>query len=241
MFNNKVILGSSALSRVGETELVKSIKFVGMHLDEKLNFKRHIQEVEKKLKQQAYLIIKNKNAFPIQIKILLYNSLFRPHLEYGIIVWSRQPKIGGIRTQQKKVIRAVANCHNWRGHTNPIFQSLSILKIDDLITLNISKFGYQAAKGILPEPIQALLPLKAATRCTREGNKTLLMNESLSTNGDSIIARIVNNWNKNIGEKMKKMNKLQGFKKALNKELLLNYKAIPDCKIQNCRSCLFKL
>ena len=45
-----------------------------------------------------------KNVLPLNIRLLVYNSLVRPHIEYGIVTWggAKNSKLQKIRSLQKK-------------------------------------------------------------------------------------------------------------------------------------------
>ena len=44
-----------------------------------------------------------KNVLPLNIRLLVYNSLVRPHIEYGIVTWggAKNSKLQKIRSLQK--------------------------------------------------------------------------------------------------------------------------------------------
>ena len=45
-----------------------------------------------------------KNILPLNIRLLVYNALVRPHIEYGIITWGgvKNAKLQKIKSLQKK-------------------------------------------------------------------------------------------------------------------------------------------
>jgi len=73
-----------------------------------------------------------KNILPLNIRLLVYNSLVRPHIEYGIVTWGgvKNSKLQKIRSlQKKKAIRAVNNS-TFKAHSNPLFSKLKVLVLD---------------------------------------------------------------------------------------------------------------
>ena len=53
---------------------------------------------------------------------------------------------------QKKFIRIVKNV-GYTAHTNELFKELGILKISDLIELELNKFVYMSMRNKLPGPL----------------------------------------------------------------------------------------
>ena len=129
----------------------KSFKFVGIHLDEFLDFECQINHVKNKLSKSNYAINSIKNFVPLFVRKMLYNSMFKSHLEFGIIAWGgiKSSKLKCITNLQKKCIRNVAN-KSFRSHTDPLFEYLNILKFEDLYKFNCILFMHKYAYARLP-------------------------------------------------------------------------------------------
>ena len=67
------------------------------------------------------------------ILVMLYNTLTLPHINYCILAWGYQS--GGIMLLQKKRLRAITGSKLF-AHTDPLFKAISILKIEDIFTIN---------------------------------------------------------------------------------------------------------
>ena len=137
-------IDGQSVERVGKNCTSKSFKFVGIHLDEFLTWEYHIEKVRNKLASANFAISRVKTLFPYFIKKNLYNSLFKSHLEYGLICWGgvKPSKLHGLFMLQKKVIRHIAG-KGIREHSDPLFKSLKILKLADLMKFQGSCFMYK--------------------------------------------------------------------------------------------------
>ena len=62
-------------------------KFLGIHLDQKLNFVNHITEMSIKVVQSIGLLYKLNRFLPETILKTLHTSLIHPYLSYGIEAW----------------------------------------------------------------------------------------------------------------------------------------------------------
>ena len=88
-----------------------------------------------------------KRFLPLHILRVLYCSMIQSNLNYSLLVWgfdlSRLQKI------QKKIIRVITGSR-YNEHTEPLFKSLRLIKIDDLFRLNIVKFYYKLIHKKVP-------------------------------------------------------------------------------------------
>ena len=75
--------------KIGRKHLTKAkyVKSLGLLLDENLSWRFHLSELSKKLARTCGIFYKIRSLLPINTLILVYNSLFLPFLQYGIIVW----------------------------------------------------------------------------------------------------------------------------------------------------------
>ena len=74
----EVTVGGRKIDKVDET------KFLGVQIDSKLNWKSHIEEVSKKLGKASGIIYSASRKLSPKTKVLLYNTLVLPHIQYGI-------------------------------------------------------------------------------------------------------------------------------------------------------------
>ena len=138
---------------------VSEIKFLGVIIDDKLNWSAHIQHLIKKLRSAAAMLSRVRHWVPVEHYLKLYHALFVSHLTYGISVWGGVPdsKIDAIFTVQKHCIRILfGNYHAYidkfstcarirpynsqklgsdffrREHTKPLFNQNELLVVHNL-------------------------------------------------------------------------------------------------------------
>ena len=92
------------LERIGNDCVKKYFKFVGLKLDEYLNWDFQIEHISNIIASLIFALSQIMNMLPLNIRLLLYNSLVRPHIEYGIVTWGgvKNSKLQKIRSLQKK-------------------------------------------------------------------------------------------------------------------------------------------
>ena len=65
-----------------------SLKFLGVTLDNKLNFNEHINDVCNKASQRVGVIMRLRNLIPTMAKLVLFKSAILPYLTYCHLVWA---------------------------------------------------------------------------------------------------------------------------------------------------------
>ena len=79
---NEVILRNEVLQRVNKA------KFLGVIVDQHLNWKDHISMISQKISKSCGIIYRIRNTLDIKSKRLIYYSLIHPYLTYCVNVWS---------------------------------------------------------------------------------------------------------------------------------------------------------
>ena len=76
-----------SLDRIGYNCKDTFFKFVGVRLDEYLNWDQHIKYISSKISIANFVMNQAKKLLPMNIRMLVYNSLAKSYLEYGILAW----------------------------------------------------------------------------------------------------------------------------------------------------------
>ena len=84
-------IGNTTLTRIGNDCTEKSTKLIGMHLDENLSWKYHINEINK-ISKSLFFLKQVKKMLPLDSLKTLYYGLIFPHLSYGSIAWGSADK-----------------------------------------------------------------------------------------------------------------------------------------------------
>ena len=130
---------------------VKETVFLGVIMDENLNWKSEISHVANKVSKCTGII--RKSSFYLSTKTLrtLYFSLVYPYLFYCNLAWASTYRTNLIRLEilQKRVIRTIAKT-TFDAHTDPIFQNLGILKFHDIYLIQLGLFMYSYQNHTLP-------------------------------------------------------------------------------------------
>ena len=64
-------------------------KHLGMHLDTKLNFEKHLDNIMSTVAKTTGLLRKLQAVLPRPSLVTIYKAFIRPHLDYGDIIYDR--------------------------------------------------------------------------------------------------------------------------------------------------------
>ena len=111
--SNATICHLHLTSNGSSINIVDSTKYLGVVIDNKLNFKQHIKIMKGKVARSVGILSKLQHFFPQNIMLQLFNALVHPFLSYDIIIWGATypTYIKRLKSLQNRAIRAVARCH----------------------------------------------------------------------------------------------------------------------------------
>ena len=156
---------------------VKTTKFLGVIIDEKLSWVPHIEYLTNKLKSCTGIINRIRDNIPSSMHKSIYHTLFESHLTYGITVWGGVPssKLKPLVTVQKQCIRILfgdkaayldkfSTCARSREigkqilsdtfftkeHTKPLFNEHKILVLKNLYYYHMTLATYKILNTRIP-------------------------------------------------------------------------------------------
>ena len=87
LFKPKGKVGNLELTVATKIKATNSSKFLGIWLDENLNWKEHIKNLTTKLKAKIGMLYRGKNLLSVHVKCIIYFAQIQSHLTYGMVVW----------------------------------------------------------------------------------------------------------------------------------------------------------
>ena len=231
--NCKLKIGNEILERIGTDCTNKYFKFVGLKIDEFLNWDYQIEHVSNKIASSIFALNQIKNILPINIRLLVYNALVRPHIEYGIITWGgvKNAKLQKIKSLQKRAIRAVNNSA-FKAHSDPIFFRLELLNLDDTYKLGVLSFMHKCFYENLPTSFNDMFNSLAEPNRTKSYKLERVLFKTLECFPSALFPKL---WN-SIELELKETKSAKLFKRKVFKNYLDSY-ASYICKKNNCFSC----
>lgn len=120
----------------------EKIKFLGLYLDPKLNWRHHVDFLANKLSKNIYILRNLSNIVPMNILIIAYHSLIASHIAYGLLNWGHAPQATRIFSVQRKAVRIISNL-GFRDDVKQKFIELNILTFPSLYIYTSLLFIYK--------------------------------------------------------------------------------------------------
>ena len=169
LFSPKHIENLPALYYNGEQiQWVKSIKYLGMLIDNRLSFVPHVEAVHRKLSALHGLFYAVSKLLPKTALMTLYHSLVYPTILQNIILWGgiAACHINRIKIIINKILRCIIGVKFDQNRmplmpTAQMYKSLKVLNFDDVYKLHLLKFIHQSFyhnHDLLFENFSHLLP-----------------------------------------------------------------------------------
>ena len=120
-----------------EIEQVSQLKYLEVIIDNKLNWKPHIQYLCSKLSSGSWALLKLRAYVNTSVLKIVYYSLIYSHLQYCITTWGLGSctALDPLEKLHKRIIITISNS-SYISHTSPLFHRLNILKIEHIIILS---------------------------------------------------------------------------------------------------------
>ena len=198
---------------------VSKTKFLGVVIDENLNWKAHLEHLEEKLKLSIVMIKRIKKFIPKTEYLKVYHALFLSHLCYCITVWGNIPsyRLEKLFSLQKRCIRLLFGTHYTYDHpefyqtcarvrtfqqhkapknyvlehTKPIFNEHNILSLHNLYQYHSFVEVFKLLKYNSPTPVYNLF-----LKSQRDNKLSLIMPiVQLNKTKENLVFSASENWN----------------------------------------------
>lgn len=126
------------------------VRVLGFKVDENLNFLEHFNSLRSKLNSANYALRVSSDFLGSKELLKIYYSNFYSHCAYSsyIISMLNKSQINQLLSIQRKAVRIVFG-KSQRENIDHLFIENHIMKLDQLISLNISRFMFKLQKNLL--------------------------------------------------------------------------------------------
>ena len=159
-----------------EIPKVTAIKFLGIIIDDRLNWKPHIQSVKSKLSCILSIMYKASKLITTAGMYTLYCSLFQPYMSYCNELWGNTyaSNVNCLCIIQRNVVRLICNADRF-AHTSEMFKELYILKFPEFVQYKNAILMFHLFHGTLPIHLQNRFTRYSTTRSTRRINTFVMV------------------------------------------------------------------
>ena len=166
--------------------------------------------------------------------------MIQPYLNYGILAWGNasQSLINKTFLLQKKAIRIISKAA-YNSHTEPLFKTLKILKLEDQYTYEVIMFMYKYMQNKLPESFSGTFRFNRdvqASYLTRQSSQLAIERCDSNTLKKFPIYSFPSHWN-TWGHIVQASNTVANAKKRIKLNFLNKYSDMVTCSNPSCKQC----
>ena len=159
----------------------KSVKLLGVNLDNDLNFNDHINTIVRKASRQLNCLKRIANSLDLSVKLLLYKCFVLSNFNYCPVVWHA---CGAINTKKLEKVQFRALKFVFSDYSSSYIELLNRAKLPSLEVSRLRSFAievYKAYKKISPSYINNLVEQHKSGYNLRKRDKNIMIRPNRTT------------------------------------------------------------
>ena len=203
----------------GETlKEVADAKYLGVYMDNKLNWDVHINHIKLRLSKGISMLAKIRHYVPESVRRSLYFTFINSHTGYNLLNWGTAPThyIESVSAKTRKAIRLIS-FENKDEPALPLFRKNSILPLEMDLELKQANFMWKLDNDLIPKSL--------ARNFRTSRNRIIPIFNRLESSAKHITYAGPKIW-QNLPDELKKIAFPKTFSKAMQNHLLPNNHAI---------------
>ena len=150
---NQVVVNNSIIKRTSST------KYLGMIVDDKLTWRKHIDNLVNSITKTSNAFKILKHWVPSTEKLKLYYAYVHSKLRYGLLLYGTAPKkcLKKVQTAQNKSLKILYNLDPLTP-TKLLLKKYKLLSVKDLHRLSQIQLIHQQKHDNLPSPFKSYFP-----------------------------------------------------------------------------------
>lgn len=132
-------------------EQINEIKYLGVIIDSKLNFKSHLDYICKKIAKKLYFFRRIRNKLSVSTSIKIFNSIIKPHFEFcsTIMLMFNGEMVNRLQILQNRGMRIILKKNRFVSKS-VLLKSLNWLNVNQRIKYNVLIFVFKIINRHLP-------------------------------------------------------------------------------------------
>ena len=209
-------------------ENAKSMKVLGVHLDENITWETHVKSIKSKASRIIRNLARTTHILPLHCRRILYDALVTPHFSYCDTVW------GGMSKRLEENLQRTGNFAakallgmKKRDSAKDALIKLNMMPLKDKRSVHLGVLVHKLNKNIGPKQLienyKGLIERTHShqTRMASRGDMNHLQHRS-GRFERSTIHRAANNWNTIPGD-IRQIENSTSFKKSYQSHLLSKF------------------
>ena len=178
--------------------LKKSIKILGVHLDEHLNWNRQVNEVNKKARNASINLQRVNHLLPFKSRMILYNSLVAAHFNYADTVWAgcTASNKNKLQRTQNMAVKSMLGI-NRKESSEQALKTANMLNLDQKRKIHEAVYIHKGLAGKLPVAICREYENHLSLKNNRSSDRRTLTipNHKTQQYENSPLYRTIKTWN----------------------------------------------
>lgn len=216
-FNKKNCDNVTVRYNNSELDRVPQYKYLGVTIDDKLNWGAHINDQLKKARRIAGIFKAINRRVPFELKRSLYYAMFHSTITYAIQIWGNSYKknIQLLQIAQNKAIKNLFG-YKLRTPTLDIYRNNNILMLNYQVDIKLTTHVHQMLKNKINTNVLLTFNNNYHTYNTRSADNIRITSTRKRFNGHDSIYNLAYKKYNELPNYIKKINELYKFKKYLN-------------------------
>lgn len=198
----------------------KTIKFLGLYIDERLSWNAHIDKIRSKLAPLIGILFKIRNYIPLKFLKNIYFSLIYSNLQYLVSIWGTASNcfLNPLKKLQNKTIKCIYK-FNYLEPTINLYKPNGLLDLNSLYKLKICCFIHSVRKKVKISNLVFTEVNSIHNHSTRQTKLLVASNFRSNFAKKSIYYNGIVNYN-SLSDEIKNNNSMIKFKRKLKEEIL---------------------
>lgn len=191
---------------------VNEYKYLGITLTNTLSWNTHIANVASSAFRKLCLLRHKLREAPPQVKLLAYNTLIRPKMEYACVVWDPHTKknINSLEKIQRRAVRFIYSVYGRNVSVTKTMQNHGIVTLESRRKFLRLKFLYSLTNRRLGlDPSHFVTPLSTRRTCHSRALSLMPFFARTDLFKFSFFPRTVNDWNNTSVEDLLSVERLE--------------------------------
>ena len=131
-------------------------KYRGVHLDENLKWKAHVDYLWKKLSKMCGIFLKLRHCCSKDLMKVIYFALVESHMQYCNMIWgnANQNVLKPLINLQNKIIKIICFAPYSSDEVESLYADLKLLSLQKLHKLSKAKFMFKFKNEKLPKSFE---------------------------------------------------------------------------------------
>lgn len=200
---------------------VQEIKYLGVILDSKLNFKSHFEYTKKKITKKMYFLSRISPYLSIFTKMTIFQTIIQPHFDYcsTMLYLLNKNQLQCLQKLQNRGMRIILKCNRYTP-IKSMLETLNWLMVEKRIYLRCMTFIFKLTNQLLPSYFNQFITTnnRIHQHYTRARNDFHISRTKYVSSMKTLFHKGLNEFNK-LPEEIKSSNSVNVFKRKLTSYL----------------------